>query len=149
MGETQMQGGAALSVEDKLAIQETIHRFAHCSDYGDWDGLAELYTPDIVTEMDGQSVSFSGIEGQLAHAQKTAEMSGGKNRHYYLNMLVDGAGDSARAHYCFLNVFAGTEPMKAAIITSGRQIDTLARTERGWKIAHRRVTFDQDVTVTW
>lgn len=139
----------ALSLEDKLAAQELVIRFAHCSDYGDWEGLAKLYTADAVTEMDGQAIRFVGGAEQVAHARKSDEVSGGKNRHLYFNMLVDGEDDTARVHYYFLNVFAGHEPMKARIICSGRQVDTLRREGHEWKIAHRRVMFDQEVKVEW
>lgn len=144
-----MSAGGALTLEDKLAAQETVNRFAHCSDYGDWEGLARLYTPDVVTEMDGQAIRFEGIEAQVTHARKSDESAKGKNRHYFLNMYVEGEGDTARVNYCFLNVFASNEPMKARIVCSGRQVDTLRRTADGWKIAHRHVMFDQDVNVQW
>lgn len=146
---TGYTASAPLGLEDKLAVQEVIHRFAHSSDFEDWDTLATLYAPDAVTEMDGQAISFRGGHEQVEHAKKSAEVSGGKNRHYFFNMIVEGEGDTARAHYCFLNVFAGTEAMKARIVCSGRQVDTLARLPDGWKIAHRRVTFDQDLDIKW
>lgn len=149
MSETATQVRPGLGIEDKLAAQEVVHRFAHHSDYGEWDELATLYTPDALTEMDGQSLCFRGVQAQVEHAKKSAEVSGGKNRHYFCNMIVDGEGDTARVRYCFLNVFAGTEPMKAQIICSGRQVDTLTRTAEGWKIAHRRVSFDQDLNIQW
>lgn len=138
-----------LTIEDRLAAQEVVHRFAHYSDYCDWDRLATLYTSDALTEMDGHAVRFRGGDEQVAHARKSAEVSGGKNRHYFFNMIVEGEGDTARVQYCFLNVFAGTEAMKARIICSGRQVDTLSRTAEGWKIAHRRVSFDQDLEINW
>ena len=41
-----------ISTEDRLAIGELVAKFCHYSDYGDWEKLASLYTPDIVTEME-------------------------------------------------------------------------------------------------
>lgn len=139
----------AFTLEDRIAVQELVHRFAHCSDFADLEGLTKLYTPDVVTEMDGQKIRFEGIAAQVEHARKSDEVSGGKNRHYFFNMIVDGSGDSGTASYFFLNVYAGREPMKARIICSGRQVDTVRRTGQGWKIAHRRVSFDQELEIEW
>ena len=59
-----------ITLEDRLAIAELTSRFAHCSDYEDWDGLAKLYVPEVVTELAGMPVKYEGIAVQLEHARE-------------------------------------------------------------------------------
>jgi len=137
-----------ITLEDKLAIGELVARFAHCSDYGDWDTLATLYTNDIETEMEGIPLRFRGIDEQIEHAKVSEQQTAGKNRHYNFNLFIVEEEGEVRAHYMFMNVNAGGTPMAANIVVSGRMRDTVVKTGDGWKIARRLVRFDQDVTVT-
>lgn len=132
-----------ITAEDKFAIQELIARFTRCSDYGDWDGLAALYTPDVVTEMEGIALRYEGIEAQVHHAQESDRQAEGKNRHYNFNLVVADESDKIFAEYNFMNVNAGHAPMSAKIVVTGRQRDTVVKADGAWKIAHRFVRFDQ------
>lgn len=132
-----------ITLEDKYAIQELVARFAHCSDFGDWSGMEELYIPEIVTEMDGIAIKYEGIPAQIKHAQESEQQTQGKNRHLHFNVYVEEKDGEVRVHYMFLNVNAGSAPMTAQIVVSGRHHDTVVKTEAGWKFAHRRVVFDQ------
>jgi hypothetical protein len=78
-----------LTIEDKIAIQELIARFAHCSDYADWAELEKLYAPDVVTEMEGIPMSYTGIAEQIEHAKESDRRAAGKNRHYNFNLYVE------------------------------------------------------------
>lgn len=138
-----------LSTDDKIAIAELIARFTQCSDYGDWEGLARVYTPDVVTEMEGLPLSYRGIAEQVAHAQESDRQAEGKNRHYNFNLTVTEDGGEVFADYAFINVNAGHTPLASKIVVTGRMRDTVVRTADGWKIARRLVRFDQDVTVTF
>jgi hypothetical protein len=141
--------GQALTVEDRLAIQELIARFAHCSDFGDWDGLATLYVPEIVTELEGLPVSYSGIPAQIEHAKVSDQQTQGKNRHYNFNFYIEAVDEKVVARYTFMNVNAGATPMAAQIVTSGRMRDTVVKTSDGWKLARRQVSFDQTFELDW
>lgn len=132
-----------LTVEDKIAIQELIARFAHCSDYADWAGLEKLYAPDVTTEMEGLAISYSGIAEQIKHAKESDRQAGGKNRHYNFNLYIEEEKGEVFANYFFMNVNAGSAPMAAQIVVSGRMKDTVVKTADGWKIARRFVRFDQ------
>jgi len=134
---------ATLTAEDRLDIAELVARFAHCSDYGDWDGLAALYTEDVVTEMDGQTIRYTGIAEQVAHARESDLQAEGGNRHYNFNLVIENGADGVVAHYAFMNVNAGHAPMAAKIVVTGRMRDTVVKTPAGWRIARRRVSFDQ------
>lgn len=132
-----------ITLEDKIAIQELVARFAHCSDYGDWEGLEKLYTDDVVTEMEGIPLTYDGIAQQVEHAKESDRQAGGKNRHYNFNLYIEEEGDAVYAKYFFVNANAGGAPMSAQIVTTGRMKDTVVKTGDGWKIARRYVTFDQ------
>jgi len=132
-----------ITIEDKIAIQELIARFAHYSDYGDWERLAKLYTADVVTEMEGIPLTYNGIADQIAHAKESDRQAAGKNRHYNFNMYIEEENGAVIANYFFLNVNAGAKPMAAQMVTSGRMRDTVVKMADGWKIARRFVSFDQ------
>ncbi len=132
-----------ISTEDKIAIQELIARFAHCSDYGDWAGLEAVYLPDVVTELAGMPVKYEGVAEQIEHAKESDRQAEGKNRHFNFNLYIEETAGEVTANYFFLNVNAGKTPMAAQIVVSGRMRDTVVKTSDGWKIARRLVTFDQ------
>lgn len=132
-----------ITLEDKIAIQELIARFTRCSDYGDWEGLASVYTPDVEVEMEGLEIRYTGVEAQVEHAKESDNQAQGKNRHFNFNMIVSEKDGAVYAEYAFMNVNAGKAPMDAKIVVSGRQRDTVVKTGEGWKIAHRFIQFDQ------
>ena len=132
-----------ITLDDKFAIQELVARFTHCSDYGDWAGLEALYTPDILTEMEGLPVRYQGIAAQVEHAQESDRQATGKNRHYNFNLVIAQENGEVVAQYAFMNVNAGAAPMAAQIVVTGRMRDTVVKTDAGWKIKHRFVRFDQ------
>lgn len=138
-----------ISVEDKISIQELIAWFAHCSDFGNWAGLAELFTDDVVTEITDGDMTFAGIEAQVEHAKASDVQAEGKNRHYYFNVVIREEGGSVYADYFMINVNAGHVPTSSQIVVTGRHHDTVVKTAAGWKFAHRLVTFDQSVKMTF
>lgn len=136
-----------ITLEDKIAIQELIARFTRCSDYGDWEGLASVYTPDVEVEMEGLQIRYTGVEAQVEHAKESDRQAEGKNRHFNFNMIVSEKDGAVYAEYAFMNVNAGKAPMDAKIVVSGRQRDTVVKTGEGWKIAHRFIQFDQSFSL--
>ncbi|CAD7339958.1 nuclear transport factor 2 family protein [Sphingomonadales bacterium 56] len=136
-----------ITLEDKIAIQELIARFTRCSDYGDWEGLATVYTPDVEVEMEGLEIRYTGVEAQVEHAKESDRQAEGKNRHFNFNMIVSEKDGAVYAEYAFMNVNAGKAPMDAKIVVSGRQRDTVVKTGEGWKIAHRFIQFDQSFSL--
>ena len=134
-----------ITIEDKISIAELVARFTQCSDYGDWEGLATLYTPDVVTEMEGIAIRYEGVAQQVEHAKESDRQAEGKNRHYNFNLTVSEEDRQVFADYAFMNVNAGAVPLASKIVVTGRQRDTVVKTEAGWKIARRFVRFDQNV----
>lgn len=136
-----------MKAEDKLAIAELVAKFTRCSDFGDWDGLSRLFTPDVVTRIEGLDLSYIGIEQQVAHARESDRQTEGKNRHYNFNFIVSHENGETYADYAFMNVNAGHAPMAAKIVVTGRQRDTVVQVDGEWKIACRLVQFDQQVAL--
>lgn len=139
----------ALTLADKLEIQDLIARFAHYSDYCEWDKLRALYTPEIVTETVGLPITFEGIDAQVEHARMSAEQTDNKNRHLNFNLVIEGEGDKAAAHYYVVNANAGAKPLQVQLVVTGRMTDTVVKTAEGWRIAHRLFTPDQSFNMDW
>ena len=132
-----------ITLEDKVAIQELIARSAQYSDYGEWERFASLFTPDVVTEMEGIEIRYEGVQAQVEHSQESDRRTEGKNRHVNINLFVSEQDGEVFAEYAFMNVNAGHTPLSAQIVVTGRQRDTVVKTGDGWKIARRFVRFDQ------
>ncbi|EQB15540.1 hypothetical protein L288_00140 [Sphingobium quisquiliarum P25] len=136
-----------ITIEDKIAIQELLARFAHYSDYGNWAELEKLYLPDVVTETAGMDMTYKGIGPQIEHAKESDRQTEGKNRHLYYNLYIEEQGGEIFANYYVTNVNAGATPMASKIVVSGRHRDKVVKTADGWKFAHRLVTFDQSFSL--
>jgi ketosteroid isomerase-like protein len=137
----------SLTAPDRLEIGELVARFAHASDYGDWDALAACFTEDVVTSIAG-TPTYVGIAAQVAHAKSSAEWTDRQNRHLALNLWIepDGPG-AARACWYVVNFVAGTNPGEPRLVVSGRMTDHVVRTAVGWRIARRDFRPDQQFTV--
>lgn len=138
----------ALTTADRIEIGELIARFAHFSDYGDWDALAACFTDDVVTSVAGKP-AFVGIAAQVTHARNSAEWTQNQNRHLALNLWIEPDGDdAARARYYLINFVAGREIGEPKIVVSARMTDHVVRRGTGWRIARRELEPDQPFPVT-
>lgn len=133
----------ALNSEDKIEIMELISKAAHYYHVQDWDKLAAVYTPDIVTIMEGFDLQYVGIDAQVEHAKESARQTDGKDRDYCFNFFIEEEAGGARVNFTFINFNAGSAPMECKIVASGRHSDSVVKTPDGWRIALCRLTFDQ------
>jgi ketosteroid isomerase-like protein len=141
--ERETERTPALTTADRIAIGELVARFAHCSDYGDWDALARCFTADVVTVIAG-APAYVGVAAQVEHARRSAEWTDGQNRHLALNLCIeDDGGDRARARYYLINFVAGKALFEPKIVLSARMTDHVVRTAAGWRIARRELDPDQ------
>jgi hypothetical protein len=137
----------ALTTSDRVEIGELIARFAHFSDYGDWDSLATCFSDDVVTCIAGKP-TYVGIAAQVAHARNSAVWTDGQNRHVALNLWIEPDGqDCARARYYLINFVSGTEIGAPKIVVSARMTDHVVRGPSGWRIARRELEPDQPFPV--
>jgi hypothetical protein len=133
----------SLTSADRIEIAELVARFAHCSDYGDWAALERCFTADVVTCIAGVP-AYAGVAAQVEHARRSAEWTGGQNRHLALNLWIEEDDpDRARARYYLINFVAGKELFEPRIVLSARMTDHVVRTASGWRIARRELDPDQ------
>ena len=123
----------ALSLEDRLDIQELAARYNTAIDGGDAEGWAATFTSDGTFESGGRT--HQGTEALTAFAKGFAERMAGA-RHWNNNMIIEGDGDAASLR-CYLLLVRGGQ-----VVTSARYEDTLRKVDGQWRFASRRVVPD-------
>jgi len=123
----------ALTLEDRWAIAELVHRHGHLTDAGELDAWEELFTADVVYDV--SDLGFGAIEG-LRAARTAAEALGAGNpvAHHVTNVVVtDGADGGARV------LSKGLGVRTDGTVGSVTYEDVVVRTEAGWRISRRTV----------
>jgi hypothetical protein len=129
----------SFAVEDKLAIQELIARYAVVVDSGDYDGLDELFTDDATidfTTFGGPADNLSGIKKFLADSLGIFK----RTQHMMGLPLITLDGDMASSRT------SCTNPMVIDNSTGGTSVwliglwydDEFVRTPAGWRFTTRR-----------
>ncbi len=129
----------ALSVADRLEIQELYARYNHAIDSGNGQAWARCFTADGT--FTSGSGSFSGSEQLAAFATGFAARV--KGRHWTNNLVLDADGEGATGtcYLALLRLTPGEKP-PAAIMTTAVYTDRLARAAEGWRFSSRTVTAD-------
>lgn len=120
---------------DAGAIQETLARYCHACDDGDFAALVQVFTPDgSFTYGDRSVVGRADLNAYFAEVQ-TPERRG---KHLLANVVAEGNGDRAvvRSDWVFLAFVEGVLTPRL----TGRYDDVLVRDGAGWLIAERVVT---------
>lgn len=122
--------------EDDAAIRNLLGRTALLGDEGDPEDYRKVYAPGATWRM-GADEQASADEIVAAATARRADGTSGPGtgtRHVVIPLLVEVAGDSARAvsSYLFLT---GT-----AITVAGTYRDEFTRSGRGWQISSRDIT---------
>jgi ketosteroid isomerase-like protein len=130
-----------LHVEDRLAVQEAIARYAHAFDTGDVAGFVEVFTEDgifevVLIDQPDQRAVFQG------HAQlrRFAEANMRKDvhvLHHVSGVMFDSAATEAPSTRATVLVTKQL-PDGPTVATHGTYLDRWRRTSAGWRIAHRR-----------
>ena len=128
-------------MSDELAVRNVVARLAILSDGGDLEEYVDLFTDDARWEMPGGELQ--GRENLLAGAiERRSEGTvgpGSNTRHAITTQSVVMDGDEAVSDsYWQFWVNTATEPSVALF---GTYRDRLVRTEDGWKLAHRVISF--------
>lgn len=123
----------ALSVEDRVAINELLSRHGHLIDAGELLRLDELFTSNVIYDIsDFTGESLHGLEA----IRKAALALGAHNPlgHHITNVVVDErAADEATAVSKGIGVNA--DGSASSVIYE----DTVTLTADGWRISRRRV----------
>jgi len=123
-----------ISVEDHVAIQRLMYRYARCADTKDYAGFAGVFCEDAVFDFMGNEVTpYSAIE-QMMHALDKYNAT----LHQVHNVFYEVDGDTAEGEtYCVAcHLFddqEGTSKVDMGIVYR----DRLRRGAEGWRIARR------------
>ncbi|WP_405181711.1 nuclear transport factor 2 family protein [Nocardia sp. NBC_01377] len=124
-----------ITAADRIAIHETIALHGHVADDRDWDRWDELYTDDLVLDL--EDFGFGTIYGIAALRKMARDNQDDPSQplgHHVTNIVLTAhVSDRVRARSKGLAVNADG--------TSGTVVyeDTLRREPQGWRICHRRI----------
>ncbi len=128
-------------MSDDAAIKNVVARLAMLADGGDLEEYVDLFTDDARWDMPGGELQ--GRENLLAGAIERRAAGtvgpGSNTRHVITTQAVTVNGDEAVSDaYWQFWVNTATEP---SIALFGTYRDRLMRTENGWKLAHRTISY--------
>ncbi len=136
-------------VADELEIRNVLARIAQLSDSGDVDTYVTLFTEDALWEMSespraGLAASSQRGrdaigDGARARLRSRADSPGVQSLHFIATTAVALDGDRATVDSYFQ--FLLCRPADVKLQNAGRYQDIVQRTDEGWKLAHRVITF--------
>ncbi len=135
-GATSGEDPGALSVADRLEIQEVLARYCHCIDRGLWDAFVELFTADCRLDLSEVFGLFEGEQGLRRFAEQVGSL-GLDMRHMTMNVVVRGDGARAEAE-AYLLAFTGMPGSLQRI--DGFYRDELVKRDGRWLLHRRRFT---------
>jgi uncharacterized protein (TIGR02246 family) len=137
----------SLNPNDQLAaesqIRNLIAQLAHLADDGNLDDYIELFTEDASwshrgdVRLTGKAEIRKGAESRIRDA---IQGPGTGTRHLNTTLYIELDGPTharALSYYLFLGTHGGVAALK-----TGRYVDRLRRTDRGWKLASRELVED-------
>ncbi len=128
-------------MSDDAAIRNVVARLAQLADEGDLEEYTGLFADDALWEMPGAAIR--GRENLLAGAierRAAGTVGPGSNTRHVITtqaVAVDGNEATSDAYWQFW-VNTAAEPSVALF---GTYRDRLVRTEGGWKLAHRTISY--------
>jgi actinorhodin biosynthesis protein ActVIA len=126
----------ALTIEDRLDIQDLLSRYAHHFDSGEGEAWAALFTPDAVCEV--PSLRLEGAAQLRTLPAKSAEHSGGKFRHLITNILAEPDGDGRATVLAYGLLTDWREGGKFVMLATYTGV--LVKGAAGWRIADLKAT---------
>ena len=128
-------------MSDDAAIRNVVARLAILADEGDLEEYVGLFTDDARWDMPGGELQ--GRDNLLAGAIERRAAGtvgpGSNTRHVITTQAVAVDGDEAISDAYFQ--FWVNTATKPSIALFGTYRDRLVRTENGWKLAHRTISF--------
>jgi uncharacterized protein (TIGR02246 family) len=123
-----------LSAEDSLEILQLVARADACATARDADGYAALFTEDAV--MDG---AMGRAHGRAELSETVTAVWAGEpagTLHLTLNAVIDDSKSEPSVESVMLMVTTDAPP---AVLGSARVVQTVRRTQEGWRISERRI----------
>lgn len=136
-----MSDSAALSVADRIAIQDLLARYAWALDTGDVDALVRCFTPDCVVleEVFEDPDRWEGHEGVRRlgdHYRNAAGFPG--RQHHVSQSLVEGHGERAAVKsFAFVTECRGEPPYTLRF--TGYYDDRLVKRDGDWLFSERTI----------
>jgi len=125
-----------ITAEDRLAIHDVIASHGHVVDDRDWDRLGELFTDDVVFDLEDYGYgTLRGLAAMRELARAGQDDKAQPLGHHVTNIVITGQDrETVRARSKALAVMPDG--------ASGTAVyeDTLRREEQRWRISHRKVT---------
>lgn len=123
-----------ISVDDHVAIQRLMYRYARCADTRDYEGFSEVFCEDATFDYGGRLVRpFSAIREMMHALDKYTS-----TQHQVHNTLYDVEGDRATGEtYCLASHLVEGDVGLMKIDMGITYHDRLRRTCAGWRIEKR------------
>ncbi len=124
-------------MDDHTAIVDLTIRYCWALDDRDWDALDEVFTSDATADLSGHTcVDRSAIVARCRAALDPLDTS----HHMVSNHVVTVDGDTATSR-CYLQAQHTRRGVDGGDnwLLGGRYLDSLARTDAGWRITHRNL----------
>lgn len=119
---------------DTLAILQLVARADDCASARDAEGYAALFTEDAVMDGDmGRAEGRAQLAGTVAGVWAREPVG---TLHLTLNAVVDDSAKGIVVSSTMLMVVSGSP---GGVIGSARVLQTVRRTDEGWRIAERRI----------
>ncbi len=123
-----MSSGNASRYDDLLDIQQLLAKYAVTITHGDIEGVVSVFTPDGTYSAFGDTYTLDLFPELVAAAPKGLFLTGTPV------LDIDGDTASGTQPLCFID--HSTHDMRI-----GYYSDTLVRTEEGWRLRTRAMTF--------
>lgn len=138
-GSLQLPQSSPLTVEDRIAIQDLLARYAWALDTGDMDSLLSCFTPDavVIEDVFEEPDRWEGHDGIRALAEHYWSSPGFPGRQHHVTQTVV-QGDSERCSvkaFAFVTECRGEPPYTLRF--TGYYEDQLVKVDGSWKFRER------------
>ncbi|WP_416908083.1 MAG: nuclear transport factor 2 family protein [Polymorphobacter sp.] len=131
-----------MTLEDLLsraAIADVLHNYAKGADRGDVSLIAPAYHDDAIEDHGG---TFLGPAADYLAGMAKILPTAPRMTHMVTNLLIDVDGSRARAESYWLTFSRREGEAPFDSLTMARILDKFENRGDGWKIAHRRLTWE-------
>ena len=122
-----------LDTHDVVAIQQLLARYTLLADVDKshaGEGMREIFTNDAMFQVPAIDLYVKGIDNIVVFFR---ERPGG-DHHINTNLVVEGAGDRAKAR-SYVHIIKAEKGVQSLVF--GYYEDELVKTAEGWRIQHR------------
>jgi hypothetical protein len=145
-----------MRVEERIAIQDVLYRYARGVDRRDWELVRSVYHPDATDDHGGYRGGVDGLIEYLRSRHEHIEQS----LHVITNCLIEFQSEDVAlvesAFVAFQRVLPAAGPVRLRYVTSrpprddeavqgqavGRYVDRVERRDGLWRIAERTTVYE-------